>query len=112
MKSNQVAKPLNYPNMPEVPNHILNKASLGKFINDIRSRLTLKDENPSKKQERYLRKMKRRCFKDLFIGLKRINFSVGIVHHLIGRRSQSSDNTCMKFNFGGKASKFTKRSLI
>ena len=68
MKSNQVVKPLKYPNLPEVPVRISNKATLGKVIEDIKKRLTPMEENPSKKKERHLRKMKRNCFKELFNG--------------------------------------------
>ena len=102
---------MKYPNIPEVPVHISNKATLGKVIDDIRSKLTPKDENPSKKQERHMRKMKRSCLKDLFNGLQRINFIAGIVHHLISRQFQSSNNTCIEFNFGGKTTKFTKKEF-
>ena len=111
MKFNQVGKPLKYPNLPELPVRISNKATLGKVIEDIKKRLTTKEDNLSKKQERHLRKMKRSCFKELFNGLQRINFSAAIVHHLISRQSQGTDNTCMEFNFGGKASKFTKHKF-
>ena len=111
MESNQVGKPLKYPNLPEVPVRISNKASLGKVIEDVKNKLTPKEENPSKKQLRHLRRFKRSCFKDLFTSLQRINFSAGIVHHLISRQSKGTDSTCMEFNFGGKAAKFTKQEF-
>ena len=111
MESNQVGKCLKYPNLPEVPVRILGKATLGKIIEDVKKSLTPKEDNPSKKQERHLRKMKRSCFKELFNGLQRINFNAEIVYHLISRQSQSSDNICMEFNFGGKTAKFTKHEF-
>ena len=49
MESNQFAKPLKYPNLSEVPFRISNKASLGKVIEDVKKRLTPKEENLSKK---------------------------------------------------------------
>ena len=49
MESNQVGKSLKYPNLPEVPIRISNKASLGKVIEYVKKKLTPKEENPSKK---------------------------------------------------------------
>ena len=46
MESNQVGKPLKYPNLPEVPVRISNKTTLGKVIEDVKKRLTPKEENP------------------------------------------------------------------
>ena len=70
MESNQVVKPLKYPNLPEVPVYISNKATFGKDIEDIKKKLTLMEENLLKNPERHLRKMMRSCFKELFNGLQ------------------------------------------
>lgn len=58
-----------------------------------------------------MKKMQKSYFKHRFNGMNHVNFIVGIVHHLISRQFQSTDNTCMKFNIGGNAAKFTKNEF-
>ena len=105
-------KPIWFPNIKYEATHTTNKASIYKVVEEIRKKLNpiSNDGKKSRTKERQLEKMQQSCFKDLF-SMRQINFSGGLVHHLVKRQSVSTDTSIMEFNFNGKGVQFTRNEF-
>ena len=106
------AKAIRFPNIKDEAARITNKASIYKVVEEIRKKLNPvnNDGKKSSRKERQLKKMQQSCFKDLF-SMRQINFSGGLVHHLVKRQSVSTDTSIMEFNFNGKGAQFTRNEF-
>ncbi|KAF3453787.1 hypothetical protein FNV43_RR04228 [Rhamnella rubrinervis] len=105
------AKPLKYPDafILEKGNRIriTSKSIIWKCILDIQSKYKQNPEKPSKLKERQLKKFKKSCFGTLFLRMRELVLSIGIIHNMIARQADSLNTEVMEFNFNDKGAIFT-----
>ncbi|KAF3448065.1 hypothetical protein FNV43_RR08773 [Rhamnella rubrinervis] len=105
------AKPLKYPDafILEKGNRIriTSKSTIWQCILDIQSKYKQNPEKPSKLKERQLKKFKKSCFGTLFLRMRELVLSGGIIHNMIARQADSLNTEVMEFNFNDKGAIFT-----
>ncbi|KAF3449528.1 hypothetical protein FNV43_RR10257 [Rhamnella rubrinervis] len=102
------AKPLKYPGalILEKGNRIriISKSTIWQCILDIQSKYKQNPEKPSKLKESQLKKFKKSCFGTLFLRMRELVLSSGIIHNMVARQADSLNTEVMKFNFNDKES--------
>ena len=97
------AKTLLYPNASQNKVRVSSKSNITKCIFEIQCKFAKKNvENPCEIKKKNLTKFTKSYFGTLYKKMNNIMLSGGIVHNMLIRQVERTNDNVMEFNFNGK----------